>query len=154
MCTNVNMADLITVFHEMGHIYYYLQYKDQAYIYRQGANPGFHEAVGDVFALSASTLKHLRKIGLIEDFQSDEEIKINELYKTALDKIVTLIFTFTIDSYRYALFRGKVKPDEYNCEFWKIREKFSGIRPPVQRYKDDFDPPAKYHISADIEYLR
>lgn len=35
-----------------------------------------------------------------------------------------------------------------------MREEASGITPPVQRLKEDFDPPAKYHISADVEYLR
>lgn len=37
------MDDLQTVFHEMGHVYYFLLYKDQPSVYREGANPGFHE---------------------------------------------------------------------------------------------------------------
>ncbi len=35
------MKDLITVHHEMGHVEYYIQYKDQPVVYRKGANPGF-----------------------------------------------------------------------------------------------------------------
>lgn len=31
---------MFTVFHEMGHIYYFLSYKDQPHVYRDGANPG------------------------------------------------------------------------------------------------------------------
>ena len=46
-CTQVTMEDLIVVHHEMGHIQYDLQYKSQPYVYRTGANPGFHEAVGN-----------------------------------------------------------------------------------------------------------
>lgn len=115
---------------------------------------GFHEAIGDVFALSASTPKHLEKIGLLKDYEYDEEAKINELYGKALEKIVFLPFAYTLDRYRWALFRGEVEPDEYNCRFWEMREQASGIKPPVQRYKEDFDAPAKYHISADVEYLR
>lgn len=65
----------------MGHIQYYLQYKDLPVIYRGGANPGFHEAVGDVIALSVSTPKHLRVIGLLEDGPDDLESNINQLYK-------------------------------------------------------------------------
>ena len=34
------MENLITIHHEMGHIQYYLQYKDQPVEYREGANPG------------------------------------------------------------------------------------------------------------------
>ncbi len=60
------MDDLITVHHEMGHIQYFLQYKDQPIAFRDGANPGFHEAIGDVLALSVSTPKHLQSIGLLD----------------------------------------------------------------------------------------
>lgn len=148
------MDDLFTVLHEMGHVYYFLSYKDQPNVYRDGANPGFHEAIGDVFALSVSTPKHLQKIGLLHDYQNDEEAKINVLYQKALEKIVFLPFAYSLDQYRWALFRGDVEPDEYNCAFWRMREEASGIRPPVQRFKEDFDPPAKYHISGDVEYLR
>lgn len=35
-----------------------------------------------------------------------------------------------------------------------MRQEYSGIEPPVQRTNKDFDAPAKYHISADVEYLR
>lgn len=40
MCTDVTMEDLITIHHEMGHIQYYLQYKDLPVAFRRGANPG------------------------------------------------------------------------------------------------------------------
>ena len=39
-CTFVNMEDLITVHHEMGHVQYFLQYKDLPIVYRAGANSG------------------------------------------------------------------------------------------------------------------
>lgn len=131
---------------------YYLRFRANCFIIY--FNPGFHEAVGDVFALSASTPKHLEKLGLLKDYVYDEEAKINELYQNALLKIVFLPFAFSLDQYRWALFRGEVEPDEYNCRFWQMREEASGISPPIQRFKEDFDPPAKYHISADVEYLR
>lgn len=60
------MDDLITVHHEMGHVQYFLQYMDQPISFRDGANPGFHEAVGDVMALSVSTPKHLHSINLLD----------------------------------------------------------------------------------------
>lgn len=61
-CTLVNMNDFETAHHEMGHIQYYIQYKDQPESFRHGANPGFHEAVGDLMALSFSTPAHLEKV--------------------------------------------------------------------------------------------
>lgn len=65
------MDQLSTVHHEMGHVQYYLQYKEQPVSLRQGANPGFHEAIGDVLALSVSTPAHLHKIGLLDHVTND-----------------------------------------------------------------------------------
>lgn len=65
MCTGVNQENLITIHHEMGHCEYYLAYKDLPYAYRSGANPGFHEAIGDTIALSVENPKHLKSIGLL-----------------------------------------------------------------------------------------
>lgn len=148
------MDDFFTVHHELGHIQYFLQYEDQPIMYREGTNPGFHEAVGDVLALSVSTPKHLEKIGLLTNYEHDEEAKINQLYQMAMQKIVFLPFAFNLDKYRWGIFRGDIKPNEFNCRFWKLRQEYSGIRPPVQRTEEDFDAAAKYHISADVEYLR
>ncbi|XP_013104589.2 angiotensin-converting enzyme [Stomoxys calcitrans] len=153
-CTRVTQDQFFTVHHELGHIQYFLQYQHQPFVYRTGANPGFHEAVGDVLSLSVSTPKHLERVGLLKNYVSDNEARINQLFLTALDKIVFLPFAFTMDKYRWALFRGQVDKSEWNCAFWKLREEYSGIEPPVVRTEKDFDAPAKYHVSADVEYLR
>lgn len=65
------MEQLATVHHEMDHVQYYLQYKDLHVSLRRGANPGFHEAIGDVLALSVSTPAHLHKIGLLDHVTND-----------------------------------------------------------------------------------
>ncbi|XP_058820825.1 angiotensin-converting enzyme-like [Topomyia yanbarensis] len=153
-CTRVTMEDFFTVHHELGHIQYFLQYQHQPSVFREGANPGFHEAVGDVLSLSVSTPKHLERIGLLKDFVLDDDAKVNQFYRAGLGKLVFLPFAYTIDKYRWGIFRGEIKPDEYNCKFWEMRTKFSGIEPPVVRSEQDFDAPAKYHVSADVEYLR
>lgn len=148
------MDDLYVVHHEMGHVEYFLEYLDQPAVYRAGANPGFHEAIGDTVALSLMTPVHLGKIGLLKDHHFSKATKLNQLYKIALQKITVLQFAYFIDLYRWSVFRGEVEPEEYNCHFWELREHMMGVVPPVQRYKEDFDPPAKFHISSDIEYLR
>ncbi|XP_053672164.1 angiotensin-converting enzyme-like [Anopheles nili] len=153
-CTRVTMEQFFTVHHELGHIQYYLQYENLPSMYRGGANPGFHEAVGDVLSLSVSTPKHLEKIGLLKDFVLDEESKLNQFYRSALTKLSFLPFAYTLDKYRWGIFRGDIKPEEYNCKFWEMRSKYSGVEPPVVRSEEDLDAPAKYHVSADVEYLR
>ena len=71
-CTTVTHNYLVTTHHELGHIQYYLQYWDLPVEYRTGANPGFHEAVGDTMSLSVDTPQHLTKIGLLENYSDDE----------------------------------------------------------------------------------
>lgn len=66
-CTVKDQDDFVTVHHEMGHIQYYQQYAHHPIIFRSGANPGFHEAIGDTLALSVSTPKHLIEVGLLDD---------------------------------------------------------------------------------------
>ena len=70
-CTTVTHNYLVTTHHELGHIQYYLQYWDQPNVYRTGANPGFHEAVGDTMSLSVDTPQHLQKIGLLKEVSND-----------------------------------------------------------------------------------
>ncbi|KAF2982124.1 hypothetical protein EK904_009087 [Melospiza melodia maxima] len=152
-CTVVNMDDLITVHHEMGHVQYFLQYKDQPVSFRDGANPGFHEAVGDVMALSVSTPKHLHSINLLDQVMENEESDINYLMSIALDKIAFLPFGYLMDQWRWKVFDGRIKEDEYNKEWWNLRMKYQGLCPPALRSEDDFDPGAKFHIPANVPYI-
>ncbi|TKS90014.1 Angiotensin-converting enzyme [Collichthys lucidus] len=153
-CTVVTMDDLITVHHEMGHVQYFLQYKDQPVSFRDGANPGFHEAIGDVLALSVSTPKHLQSIGLLDKVESNHESDINFLMNMALDKIAFLPFGYLMDQWRWKVFDGRIPSTEYNKEWWNLRMKYQGLCPPVTRTEDDFDPGAKFHIPANVPYVR
>uniref|UniRef100_A0A4W4GRH0 Angiotensin-converting enzyme n=2 Tax=Electrophorus electricus TaxID=8005 RepID=A0A4W4GRH0_ELEEL len=153
-CTVVNMDDLITVHHEMGHVQYFLQYKDQPISFRDGANPGFHEAIGDVLALSVSTPKHLHTIGLLDKVEDNPESTINFLMSIALDKIAFLPFGYLMDQWRWKVFDGRISSTEYNKEWWNLRLKYQGLCPPVPRTEEDFDPGAKFHIPANVPYVR
>ncbi|KAF8795129.1 Angiotensin-converting enzyme-like protein [Argiope bruennichi] len=154
MCTRVNMEDFITVHHEMGHIVYFMYYAGQPLVFREGANPGFHEAIGDTIALSVATPKHLKEVDLLEELSEDEESDINTLMDTALDKIAFLPFGYLIDAWRWKVFDGSIKRDELNSEWWKLRLKYQGLCPPVKRTNDDLDAAAKYHVIADVPYIR
>ncbi|KAH8305471.1 hypothetical protein KR018_009427, partial [Drosophila ironensis] len=154
MCTEVDNHYFYVVHHELGHIQYYLQYEHQPAVFRGAPNPGFHEAVGDVIALSVMSAKHLKTIGLVENGRLDEKSRINQLFKQALSKIVFLPFGYAVDKYRYAVFRNELEENQWNCGFWQMRSEYGGIEPPVARTEKDFDPTAKYHLDADVEYLR
>ncbi|VEN53345.1 unnamed protein product [Callosobruchus maculatus] len=156
MCTQVNMKDLITAHHEMAHIYYFMQYKNQPKVFRDGANPAFHEAVGEAIGLSVGTPKHLQALGLMPatGYRSKNLVDINYLYKMALDKVVFLPFALVMDKWRSDVFSGKVDKGQYNCHWHLLSEQYQGIKPPVLRSEIDFDPGSKYHIPANIPYVR
>lgn len=153
-CTDITGDDFGTVHHEMGHIEYYLQYKDLPVVYRRGANPGFHEAVGDVLALSVTTPKHLHAVGLLEELLDDPNTDLNYLMATALDKIAFLPFGYLMDQWRWSVFAGETLPEDYNTKWWELRTRYQGIKPPVERTANDFDPAAKYHIPSGTPYIR
>lgn len=153
MCTKITMQDLITIHHEMGHIQYSMQYKHLPYALRRGANPGFHEAIGDTIALSASTPTHLIKIGLLENYEDSNEENINSLFWTALDRVAFLPFGMIIDKWRYDVLSNKIPESQWNAHWWKLREKYQQISAPIPRSEDDFDPGAKYHIAINLPFF-
>jgi len=122
MCMKPVEEDLFTVYHELGHVYYYLWYKDQPMLFQDGAHDGFHEAIGDAINLSV-TPAYLRKIGLVGDVTPSKEAIINQQMKMALDKIAFLPFGKLIDQWRWGVFSGKIKPADYNKAWWELREK-------------------------------
>ncbi|BFY98818.1 hypothetical protein BsWGS_01858 [Bradybaena similaris] len=153
-CTDITQAHLETAHHEMGHIEYYLQYKDLPLVYQEGANPGFHEAVGDVISLSVQTPEHMQSIGLLPSVSNDTQTDINFLMSMALQKIAFLPFGFLIDQWRWRVFSGDTKPEQYNEHWWNLRCRYQGVSAPVERSASDFDPAAKFHIPANTPYIR
>ncbi|CAL1542879.1 unnamed protein product [Lymnaea stagnalis] len=154
MCTEITKEDLVTAHHEMGHVQYYMQYEDQPVLFRGGANDGFHEAVGDLMALSVETPEHLYKIGLLDQVPHDNESDINFLMDVALTKVAFLPFGYLIDLWRWSVFTGETKPTDYNKHWWELRCRYQGISSPVERKTSDFDPGAKYHVPFNVPYLR
>lgn len=152
-CTKINMEDFLVVHHEMGHIMYYSMYKEQPLIYRTGANPGFHEAVGDTIALSVATPKHLISVGLLDNYEDSQADNINALYKMALQRVAFLPFGLLIDKWRWDVFSGQTPENEWNKHWWELREKYQKIKAPTPRGEEFFDPGAKYHIPADSQYI-
>ncbi|XP_015791405.1 angiotensin-converting enzyme isoform X2 [Tetranychus urticae] len=154
MCTQRNMKEFIVIHHEMGHIQYYIQYKNQPYVFRGGANPGFHEAVGDTLALSVSTPTHLKTIGLLDEISADSEGDLNHLMSMALDKIAFLPVGYLMDRYRWKVFADNSTHSSLNRLWWEHRLRYQGICPPVRRTEQDFDAGSKYHIAANVPYIR
>ncbi len=152
MCIDITGEDFVTVHHELGHNFYQRAYNKQPLLFRDSANDGFHEAVGDTIALSI-TPEYLIKIGLL-DKAPDESKDIGLLLARALDKVAFLPFGVVIDQWRWKVFSGQVPPEKYNEAWWQLREKYQGVASPVARSEADFDPGAKYHVPANVPYTR
>ena len=152
VCLQIRAEDFVTIHHELGHNFYQRAYQDQPALFQNGANDGFHEAIGDAIAL-AITPEYLHKVGLLENApQASNDIP--ELLKQALDRVAFLPFGLMIDQWRWKVFSGEIAPADYNQAWWALRLKYQGIAPPLPRTESDFDPGAKYHVAANVPYTR
>ncbi|HXG80613.1 MAG TPA: M2 family metallopeptidase [Sphingomicrobium sp.] len=154
MCTKVNADDFVTIHHELGHNYYQRAYNQQPYLYLNGANDGFHEAIGDFVALSV-TPEYLVQIGLLDRSKvpsADKDVGL--LLRQAMDKVAFLPFGLLVDKWRWGVFDGSTPPTGYNAAWVNLKQQYQGIVPPVQRSEADFDPGAKFHIPGNTPYAR
>jgi len=152
MCIQKTAEDFTVIHHELGHNFYQRAYKQQPFLFKNSANDGFHEAIGDTIALSI-TPNYLKQIGLLEDVP-DASKDIGLLLKQALDKIAFLPFGLMIDQWRWKVFSGEITPAQYNQAWWELREKYQGVKAPTDRSEADFDPGAKYHVPGNVPYTR
>ena len=152
MCIDINAEDFSTIHHELGHSYYQLGYREQAPLFRDSANDGFHEALGDVISLSV-TPGYLVDIGLL-DAEPPADADLSLLMRMALDKVAFLPFGLLIDRWRWSVFSGETPPEEYNAAWWRLREQYQGVAAPSARTEENFDPGAKYHVPGNTPYTR
>ncbi|MBW3566761.1 MAG: M2 family metallopeptidase, partial [Proteobacteria bacterium] len=153
MCIEPTGEDFVTIHHELGHNYYYVYYHQLPVLFQDGANDGFHEAIGDTIEL-AMTPEYLQSQGLLENVSTDERAVINNQMKMALNKVAFLPFGKLIDQWRWKVFSGEIAPERYNSGWWELREQYQGVAAPVPRTAADFDPGAKYHIPGNTPYTR
>lgn len=168
-CTQITMDHLVSTHHEMAHVQYYLQYADQSYLYRDGANPGFHEAVSNAISLSVYNPTHLHRVGLFNNDSDMYETNMNFLMSMALKKVAYAPFAFLVDKvprpstriaafiisdfqWRFRIFSEGVR--HMNSQWWELRLQYQGVVPPIPRSEGHLDPVAKRHIPADIPYVR
>jgi peptidyl-dipeptidase A len=152
MCITPTAEDFRVIHHELGHLYYDLAYRTQPGLFKEGANDGFHEAIGDTVALSI-TPAYLKQLGLLKE-EPDPAQDIAPLLYTALQKVAFLPFGYMVDKWRWQVYAGKVKPEDYDKAWWALREQYQGIARPAPLSEGGFDAGAKFHVAADVPYAR
>jgi Oligoendopeptidase F len=153
MCIKPNEEDFTTIYHELGHLYYDLAYNPLPPLFQNGANDGFHEAIGDTIVL-AMTPKYLESIGLVQAQSQSREALINAQMRMALAKVAFLPFGLMIDRWRWGVFDGSIPPDRYNQAWWELKARYQGVAPVQPRGEEFFDPGAKYHVPGNTPYTR
>ena len=152
-CIQPTEEEFLTIHHELGHVYYFLAYNKLPMLFQDGAHDGFHEAIGDTIMLSI-TPDYLKNIGLIDKVVSSDQAIINQQMRMALEKIAFLPFGKLIDQWRWKVYSGEIKSEDYNKSWWQLRTQYQGVAAPVARSESDFDAGAKYHIAANVPYTR
>src|SRR4051812_40577891 len=152
-CLRITDDDFYTAHHELGHNFYQRAYKEQSILFQDGANDGFHEAIGDFVALSAVSPSYLKATGLV-DIVPDGDADIPFLLRMALDRIAFLPFAYIVDKWRWQNFAGEFTPERYNASWWELRTRFQGVAPPTARPPDAFDVAAKSHVPEGTPYMR
>jgi peptidyl-dipeptidase A len=152
MCITPTFEDFRTIHHELGHLYYDLAYSVQPPMFKNGANDGFHEAIGDTVALSI-TPAYLKKIGLMNT-DPDPKQEIGPLLYTALQKVAFLPFAYKVDKWRWQVYGGQVKPADYDKAWWALTEQYQGVSRPAPIADGGFDAGAKFHVASDTPYAR
>ncbi|KAM4047476.1 angiotensin-converting enzyme 2 [Anomaloglossus baeobatrachus] len=156
MCTKINMEDFLTVHHELGHIQYDMAYHPLPLLLRDGANEGFHEAVGEIMSLSAATPKHLKSLQLLPASfpEDDQETDINFLLRQALTIVGTLPFTYMLEQWRWQVFRGDIPRDKWMKSWWEMKRNIVGVVEPVPHDESYCDPAALFHVANDYSFIR
>ena len=148
MCIKPNADDFVTIHHELGHNYYQRAYKEQPYLYLNGANDGFHEAIGDAIALSI-TPEYLVQIGMLpraEVPSADKDIGL--LLRQAMDKVAFLPFGLLVDRYRWGIFDGSIYAGRVQHRLDQDAPRLPGHHAAVERPANAFDAGAKYPHSG------
>jgi peptidyl-dipeptidase A len=139
-----------TVNHELGHIYYYICYTnpDVPPLLREGANRGFHEAMGSLMGLAAMQKPFIKAIGLLpENAQTDDQ---RLLLKEALNFIVFIPWSAGVmTQFEHELYSENLPVDKFNEKWWALKKRYQGIVPPNDRGEEYCDAASKTHINND-----
>ncbi|GGG54941.1 M2 family metallopeptidase [Hymenobacter glacieicola] len=139
-----------TTHHELGHIYYYLTYTNPEVppLLRQGANRGYHEAMGSLMGLAATQKPFLAGLGLIDPKAKTDETQT--LLKEALNYAVFIPFASGVMSeWENSFYADKLPQDQLNARWWALAKQYQGIVPPTTRGENYLDPATKTHINDD-----
>jgi peptidyl-dipeptidase A len=143
-----------TTHHELGHGYYFMSYTrpEVPPLLRIGANPAFHEGMGELISLAAGQVPYLQSVGILPaDFKADETAF---LLNDSLGNSVPFIFwaSGTMTHWEADVYARNLAPDQWNARWWKYVRDFQGVEAPSERGEEFCDAATKTHINDTPAY--
>jgi len=138
-----------TAHHELGHGYYFVSCTRPEIppLLRIGANPAFHEAMGELISLAAGQAPYLQSAGVLPaGFQLNEQAL---LLNDALGNSVPFIYwaSGTMTHWEADVYAHRLPPDQWNARWWKYVRDFQGVEPPSERGEEFCDAATKTHVN-------
>ena len=149
MSVEANTQWFETAHHELGHAYYFMAYSrpEVTPLLRTGANPAFHEAMGELVALACGQAPYLKAVGVLPAEAQVDPIAF--LLNDALAGSVPFIFwsSGVMTHWEADIYARNLSPDQWNARWWQYVRDFQGVEPPTERGEDDCDAATKTHIN-------
>jgi peptidyl-dipeptidase A len=154
MSVEANSEWFYTAHHELGHGYYFMSYSrpEVPPLLRIGANPAFHEGIGELIALASSQVPYLQSAAVLPaGFKADQTAF---LLDDALARAVPFIFwsSGAMTHWEADVYAKNLSPDQWNARWWECVKKFQGIEPPSPRGEEFCDAATKTHINDNPCY--
>lgn len=143
-----------TSHHELGHAYYFISYTrpEVPPLLRIGANPAFHEGMGELISLAASQVPYLQSLNILPaDYKADP---VAFLLNDALASSVPFIFwsSGTMTHWEADVYAKNLTPEQWNARWWQYVRDYQGVEPPTQRGEEFCDAATKTHINDNPAY--
>ncbi|XP_055906421.1 angiotensin-converting enzyme-like [Eupeodes corollae] len=106
-------------------------------------------SVGEAVILSASTLGHLKTIGLLNNFDITEEVEFNRLLRMGFHTLLNIPQHFVHAKVMADFFAGKVELGLLNKHYWKLMDQYVGVGPPLNRVSNTYDFPVKFYTELN-----
>jgi peptidyl-dipeptidase A len=154
MSVEANSQWFETAHHELGHGYYFMSYTNPGVppLLRDGANPSFHEGIGELVGLATRQIPYLKATGVLPaDYKVDE---MQVLLNDALEVAIPFMFWAcgTMPEWEADFYAKGMPAGEMNARWWKQVRDLQGVEPPSPRGEQFCDAPTKTHINDNPAY--
>jgi len=154
MSVEANTWWFSTSHHELGHAYYFMSYTRPQVppLLRIGANPAFHEGMGELISLASLQIPYLESLGILPKGEKTDDTAF--LLNDALAHSVPFIFwaSGTMTHWEADVYTKNLSPDQWNARWWEHVKKFQGVEPPTPRGETFCDAATKTHINDNPCY--